>query len=172
VIRPAFFLTVASAALALACAGAAAPPRQPATTAGTTGTIAFETIVQQSIPGQAGEEIRKVARDEPAWRALWAELRKDGGTSLPEEPPAIDFTREMAIVTAMPTQSCVSKVTVQSVVQKGGPSGEVVVTLLEAPPAPNCRCIVAARPIHAVRLPLLAGTVRFVAERGLTSCGP
>ncbi len=170
-IRPALFFTVASVALALACAGAAAPPSTPPGKGGA-GPVAFETIVQQSIPGQAGAEIRKVARDEPAWRALWAELRKDGGTTLPEEPPAVDFTREMAIVAAMPTQSCVSKVTVQSVVRKGGPSGEVVVTLLEAPPAANCRCIVAARPIHAVRLPLLTGTVRFVAERGLTSCGP
>ena len=74
----------------------------------------------------------------------------------------------MAVVVAMPTQSCVSRGHHPSVQRTGG---EVVVNLLEAPPAPNCRCIVAARPIHAVRLPRLDGAVRFVAERGQTPCG-
>ena len=92
-----------------------------------------------------------MARDAAAWRALWAELRQGASADLlPEEPPAIDFGREMAVVVAMPTQSCVSRVTVQSVVQEGDGA---VVNLLEAPSAPNCRCMVASRPLHAVRLP-------------------
>ncbi len=152
--------------LALACAGAADPkPRSAA--APPARTVAFQTLVQRGIPGQAGEQIREVARDAASWHALWARLRQ-GTSLLPEEPPAVDFTRQMVIVAAMPTQSCVSKVTVRSIRRTGG---EVVVDLLEEPPAPNCVCIVSQRPLHAVRLPLLPEPVRFVVEQGQTSCG-
>ncbi len=90
----------------------------------------------------------------------------DGGI-LPAEPPAVDFTRDMVLVAAMPTQSCVAKVTIRGVTQTGG---ELVVDLLEAPPAPNCVCIVAERPLHVVRLPKVDGEVRFDVEVGVTSC--
>jgi hypothetical protein len=127
------------------------------------------TVVQRAVPGQTGGQIRQLARDAAAWSTLWAELRQGAPESLlPAEPPAVDFSREMVIVAAMPTQSCVSRVTLQSVVQRGT---ELVVSLLEAPPAPNCRCMVAARPLHVVRLPRLEGTPRFVVERGETPCG-
>ena len=153
--------------LALACAGSADPKRR-SPPAGM-GPAAFQTLAQRSVPGQSGGEIRKVARDAASWRALWAELRQGASADLlPEEPPAIDFGREMAVVVAMPTQSCVSRVTVRSVVQEGDGA---VVNLLEAPSAPNCRCMVASRPLHAVRLPRLEGAVRFVAEAGQTPCG-
>ena len=155
--------------LALACAGAAdpAPPRSAA--ARPARTVAFQTLDQRGIPGQSGGEIRQVARDAASWRDLWAQLREGSGDILPQEPPTVDFQTEMAIVVAMPTQSCVSKVTIQSVVRQG--SGALV-TLLEAPPAPNCTCIVSQRPIHVVRVPRVEGTVRFVARRGQTPCGP
>lgn len=157
--------------LALACAGSAEPPRgrRPAP-ASVPAPAALETIVQRSVPGQSGGEIRQVARDDASWGALWAELRQGASPDLlPEEPPTVDFSRDMVVVAAMPTQSCVSKVTVRSVVQG---RGEVVVSLLEAPPAPNCRCYVASRPLHAVRLSRLEGAPRFIAERGQTPCGP
>jgi len=153
--------------LAFACAGAADPPRSAA--ARPARTVAFQTLVQRSIPGQSGGEIRQVARDDASWRSLWARLREGGGDVLPEEPPTVDFDREMAIVVAMPTQSCISKVTIQSVVRQGKGA---VVNLLEAPPAPNCICAVAERPFHAIRLPRVEGDVRFAARRGQTSCGP
>ena len=153
--------------LGLACAGAADPPRSAA--ARPARTVAFQTIEQRAIPGQSGGEIRKVARDEASWRALWAELRQGGGEVLPAEPPEVDFLSETAIVVAMPTQSCVSKVTIQSVVRQGKGA---VVDLLEAPPAPNCVCAVAERPFHVIRVPRIEGDVRFVAKRGQTSCGP
>ena len=156
----------AAALLALACAGAAiSKPSAP----GRAGAVPFQTIDQRGIPGQAGGEIRDVARDEASWHALWARLREGGGDTLPEEPPTVDFGRDMTIVVAMPTQPCVSKVTIQSVTRK---RGGAVVQLLEAPPAPNCTCIVSQRPIHVVRLPRVEGDVRFVARRGQTSCGP
>jgi hypothetical protein len=153
--------------LGLACAGAADPPRSAA--ARPAKTVSFQTLAQQGIPGQSGDQIRQVARDDASWRALWAQLRAGGGDVLPEEPPAVDFQNEMAIVVAMPTQSCVSKVTIQSVVRQGKGA---LVTLLEAPPAPNCVCVVSQRPFHAIRLPRIEGDVRFTAHRGQTPCGP
>lgn len=160
------FLLAAAVFLALACNGSTEPSRQGAPP---DSAVSFTTILQRSIPGQAGGEIREAARDQASWAALWARLREGGGDALPPEPPAVDFPREMAIAVAMPTQGCVSKVTIRSITPI---RGEIVVDLLEAPPAPNCVCITSERPLHAVRLPRVEGAVRFVAERGLTSCGP
>lgn len=192
--RPATLFKLTSAvtllifALTFACASAgAAPPgvKKPAAApagAGPTGTgpagggkgkpVAFTTLVQRSLPGQSGGEVHAVARDADTWTALWASLRQNGGDSLPATPPAVDFPREMALVVAMPTQSCVSKVTIQSIGHLGNPTnGTLLVTLLEEPPAPNCRCAVAARPLHVVRLPRTGGTLRFVVNHGQTTCG-
>jgi len=144
--------------LALACLGASSA----------SGPVAFETLVQRSIPGQTGDQLREVVRDEAAWKALWARLRESDGGVLPAEPPAVDFKKDMVIAAALPTQGCVSKVTIRGVVHR---PGELVVDLLEAPPASNCVCIVSARPIHVVRLPRSAEPVRFEVEREVTACG-
>jgi hypothetical protein len=130
------------------------------------GTIAFETIVQRSLPSQSGGTIREAARDQAAWEDLWARLRQGDGT-LPEQPPAVDFQSDMVIVAAMETQSCVSKVTIRGIAQG---RGELVVDLLEAPPAPNCVCITSERPIHVVRVRRSPDPVRFDVERGQTPC--
>lgn len=124
--------------------------------------VPFETIVQRSVPGGGpGPERREVIRNEAAWRAAWQELGAGG------EPPAVDFASDMVILVAMETQSCVSRVTIRSVVDAGS---ELVVDLLEAPPAPNCICVTAERPFHAVRLRRSDERARFVAERGQTTC--
>ena len=125
----------------------------------------LETIVQQSNPGQVGGTVREVVKDQAAWSALWAELRKDSG--LPEEPPAVDFAREMVIVAAMETQSCVSRVTISAASDTGG---ELIIDVLEAPPAPNCVCITAERPIHVVRLRRVDAPPSFTVQRGQTNC--
>ena len=127
----------------------------------------IETLLQRSIPSQPGDQLRDVARDPAAWKLLWDQLRERDGGILPAEPPAVDFTRDMVIVAAMPTQACVAKVTIRKVTQT---AEGLEVDLLEAPPAPNCTCIVSERPLHVVRLPQAEGEVRFTAEVGQTSC--
>lgn len=131
------------------------------------GPVPFETVIQRSIPGQSGSEVREVARDAAAWASLWARLREGAGAMLPEAPPAVDFSREMVIAAAMETQGCVSMVTIQSIRQG---RGELVVDLLEAPPAPNCTCITSERPLHVVRLPRSPDPLRFEVTRGQTPC--
>jgi hypothetical protein len=154
-------LFAAACLLTLACRGTSAAPKVPMNE-----DIAFETLLQRSIPGQAGGEIREAARDEAAWKALWDRLREGSGV-LPAEPPVVDFSRDMVIVAAMPTQGCVSKVTLRKITRS---TGGLEVDLLEAPPAPNCTCIVSERPLHVVRLPKADGAVRFEVEVGQTSC--
>jgi hypothetical protein len=138
-----------------ACAAGGNSPSDPQ---GDRGKISFTSLVQVAVPGQTGGEIREVIRDAATWSQIWTQLR--AGSSLPEAPPAVDFQKDMVIVAAMPTQSCVSKVTVRSIHDD---PRELRVDLLEEPPAANCRCIVSQRPIHAVRLPRSAGGVRFMA---------
>jgi hypothetical protein len=139
--------------------------RRTPTEPGGPGPVAFETLVQASNPGQPGGTVREAVRDPAAWSTLWAELRE--GTALPEEPPAVDFSRDMVIAAAMETQGCVAKVTIRGIRRAGN---ELVVDLLEAPPAPNCVCITSERPIHVVKLARFEGAVRFVVEVGVTGC--
>jgi hypothetical protein len=148
-------------ALLLAAACTHAPTRETAAAA----SLPFETLVQQSIPGQSGPTRREVVRDESAWRAAWATLRE--GSALPEEPPAVDFGRQMVILAAMETQSCVSRVTLRTVTRS---ADALVIDLLEAPPAPNCVCITSERPIHVILLERVGLPERFEVERGVTSC--
>ena len=124
-------------------------------------TVELVTVVQQSIPGGSGGTVREVIRDQAAWAAIWPELGLDGA------PPEVDFAQEMVVVAAMETQSCVSKVTIRSAAQAGG---ELVVDILEAPPAPNCICVTSERPVHVVRLRKVDAPPRYNVERGLTPC--
>lgn len=149
------------ALLAATCAQAPKPSGDAAAAA-----VPFETLLQRSIPGQSGPERREVVRDQAAWEAAWASLRE--GSDLPEEPPAVDFGRQMVILAAMETQSCVSRVTVRTVTRT---ADALVVDLLEAPPAPNCVCITSERPIHVIQLERVDLPERFEVERGVTSCG-
>lgn len=150
-------------ALLLAAACSHAPTKAPAKQAA---DLPFETLVQRSIPGQSGPVRREAVRDPEAWRSAWAALRE--GSDLPAEPPAVDFARQMVIVAAMDTQSCVSRVTIRAATRTGD---ALVVDLLEAPPAPNCVCITSERPIHVIRLERVDLPERFEVERGVTSCG-
>ena len=123
--------------------------------------IALTTVVQQSIPGGSGGTVREVIRDQVALAAAWTEL------GLPGAPPVVDFGQEMVVVAAMETQACVSKVTIRSASEQGG---ELVVDILEAPPAPNCICVTSERPIHVVRLRKVDAPPRYNVERGQTPC--
>lgn len=131
-------------------------------------SLPIETLLQQSNPGQSGPARREVIRDDAAWRAVWAELRE--GSALPAEPPAVDFARDMVILAAMETQGCVSRVTIRGVRDVARQGQELIVDLLEAPPAPNCVCIVSERPLHMIRLRKSDLPVRFEAEQGRTEC--
>ena len=153
--------------LALAACNGSSRPGQSLPDEAGRGPVAFETVIQRSIPGQSGGEIREAARDAAAWASLWSRLREGAGATLPEAPPAVDFSREMVIAAAMETQGCVSRVTIQGIRQG---RGELVVDLLEAPPAPNCTCITSERPIHIIRLPKSDAPPRFIVERGQTPC--
>jgi len=142
---------LAASAASTCAGGGASSPSDPG------GTVPFTTLVQVAVPGQTGGQVREAIRDAATWNRVWAELRAGAGSSLPETAPAVDFQKDMVIVAAMPTQSCVSKVTIRSI--RDG--GELRVDLLEEPPAANCRCVVAQRPIQAVRLARSEAGVRF-----------
>jgi hypothetical protein len=114
-----FALTV-PVLLALACSTGTAQNGGTSDTppgGGASASVPFETVLQTSVPGQAGQQRREAVRDAAAWAALWAELRE--GSGLPAEPPAVDFDHDMVIAAAMATQSCVSKVTIRSIAKSG-----------------------------------------------------
>ena len=67
----------------------------------------------------------------------------------------------MVIAAAMPTQGCVSRVTIRGIRAEGG---GLVVDLLEQPPAEGIVCVVSERPFHAVRLARRDGEVRWKVE--------
>jgi hypothetical protein len=142
-----------------ACAGRSGSPSEPRA------EVAFTTLVQTGVPGQMGSERREVVRDAATWNQVWSELR--AGSSLSATPPAVDFAREMVIVAAMATQSCVSKVTIRSITARGG---DLRVDVLEEPSGVNCTCITSQRPIHAVRLPRSDAAVQFAVTVSPHNC--
>jgi len=154
-------LRAAAAVLLLAAACSQAPARSAEPVV----ALPFETLVQRSFPGQSGRALREVVRDQAAWKTLWTALRE--GSDLPEEPPAVDFDRQMVILATMETQGCVSRITIRSVTR----ADALVVDVLEAPPAPNCVCVTSERPVHVIRLERVDLPGRFEVERGVTSCG-
>lgn len=140
-------------------AGAAEEPVEEPPTAAAGEQIPFETLAQRSIPGKGGGEVREVVRDAAAWQPVWDDL---GGADLPQEAPAVDFEQRMVIAAAMPTQGCVSRVTIRGIRAEGD---GLVVDLLEQPPAEGVVCIVSERPFHAVSLPRHGGPVRWEVEQ-------
>ena len=146
--------------LAAACRSAGADaPQGPV-------PVPFATVIQIAVPGQSGQRLQAAVRDAGAWKTLWAELRK--GSALAEDPPAIDFDREMVIVAAMETQGCVSRVTLRSIIRT---NDKAAVDILEEPPATNCRCFVSSRPIHVVKVQRMSGEITFTTARGELPCG-
>lgn len=148
-------MAVALALVSMTAQACSEVPTEPERSAGPV-AVAFETLARQSNPSQSGGQIREIIRDEATWRTVWADLQRD--TSLPATPPAVDFGRDMVLVAAMPTQSCVSSVTVESIERVGD---ELLVRLLESPPEPGCNCITSERPFHAVRLERSPLAARF-----------
>jgi len=121
--------------------------------------VPFTTIDQGSVPGKGGDQVRAAVRDAAAWQRVWDDLT--GGSGRTAEAPAVDFEREMVLAAAMPTQGCISRVTLRGVAEE---DGGLVVDLLEQPPAAHIVCVVAERPFHAVRLARHEGPVRWEVE--------
>ena len=154
-----------------ACAGGASSPGDSGSPVGSRGhggpreAVDFTTLAQAAVPGQSGGEIRQVIRDAATWNQVWARLQ--AGSSLPEAPPAVDFKTDMVLVAAMPTQSCVSRVTLRAITTHGN---GLVADALEEPPASNCKCITSERPFHAVRLARTDAAVRFAVTAKPRAC--
>ena len=123
--------------------------------------VPFQTVAQASVPGGAGGPVREVIHGGDDWGTVWGELGAAGG------PPRVDFSRDMVILVAMETQSCVSKITVERITET---AEGLLVDLLEQPPGLNCVCITSERPYHAVRLRQTDARVRFEARRSFSAC--
>lgn len=121
--------------------------------------VPFESIEQASIPGKVGEQVREAVHDSAAWQRVWDDLT--GGSAMAGQAPAVDFEREMVLAAAMPTQPCVSRVTIRGVTAE---ADGLVVDLLEQPPAEGVVCVTSERPFHAVRLARRDEPVRWEAE--------
>ena len=121
--------------------------------------VPFETIQQASVPGKVGGQVREAVHDSAAWQRVWDDLT--GGRAMAGQAAAVDFEREMVLAAAMPTQGCVSRVTIRGVTADGG---GLVVDLLEQPPAEGVVCVTSERPFHAVRLARYDGPVRWEVE--------
>lgn len=162
-----FPLSLAGLALALACSaysggvppGSADPGDEPGRQVER--NIPFQTVAQASVPGGVGGPVREVIESEGDWLTVWQELGAAGG------PPRVDFSRDMVILVAMETQSCVSKITVQSIKQG---ADSLLVDVLEQPPGPTCVCITSERPYHAVRLQRTDLPVHYEAQRSPSDC--
>lgn len=153
------------AAAALAACAAAAAPGATAEVGSEPMEIPFETLAQRSVPGGSGAERRQAIRRADVWSEVWTEL---AAGHLDATPPAVDFADRMVLLAAMPTLPCNGRVTIRRISLV---DGELVVDLLEEPPDPSLRCLVAHRPFHAVALERRDEPLVFRVETRITPAG-
>jgi hypothetical protein len=136
--------------------------RSPTEPSGAVGAVSFQTVLKTTLPGN-GPDLPgggEVVRDRGRWQAVWMELH--GG--LPAPLPAIDFSREMVVLVAVP--GCNGKVEISAIDREGS---ELVVRA-QARSCGDALCVIAEFGVHAVRLPRSDSPVRFAVRHDAGLC--
>jgi len=111
---------------------------------------------------------RLVVRDAVTWRIVWNEIyqRHSPVPSL----PAVDFSREAILVVALGSRSTGGYgILLAGATQSG--TNEIAVTVHSSSPGPSCVTTQAfTQPVDIARLPLRAGTVRFLERNEVSDC--
>ena len=124
--------------------------------------VRFRTVAKGDQSG-AGRRQSFAIRGEQRWRKAWDQLG-DG-----DEPPDIDFTREMLIAVTQGRQPSGGHEIRITRIQPTG-AGRLV-SIVEEEPAPGCPSAgVMTSPYHVVRVPRSADRVRFERRRVERSC--
>lgn len=122
-------------------------------------TVKFETVYQSQQTGI--EEARDfVIRTDSAWTGFWKNAHRRLMPS--PEPPEIDFSKRIVIVTAagQKPNSCYSTAIRQIQVDT---AGNYMVQVADIKPPPEMVCLqVIVLPVHAVSAPIPEGEVRFL----------
>lgn len=145
------------------------PPaeRTPAPTASTSAPMATEPVhlfTQQSSGYRAAAEL--AIRDGAAWTAAWRTLH-DGDPA--DAAPSVDFGRDMVVLVSVGQLSTGgSSVHVDSVVAGGG--GAVVRYTVTQPGAGCMTTQALSAPVDVVRVPTVAGAVRFQRQTVREDC--
>ena len=138
----------AAALLALLALGCHDSPSEPS------GEVSFQVVTKTRLSPAGGPQLREVVRDQARWAEVWRQLWADG-----EEPalPAIDFSREMAIV-ATASISCFGEVAIEGVERAGG---RLTVRIADATPGTFCLCFAPEYVFEVVRASRVDGPAEF-----------
>jgi hypothetical protein len=161
-------LTLLAAAAPADCRGPAESPNDTPATSTVQETQITHLLTQQQsgwrLPGET------VIRDRAAWEAAWRTLH--GAETADETVPAapqIDFTRDMVIVVALGSRpSGGFTVKVDELTREG--SGAVVRYTATEPGAGCMTTQALTSPVDVVRVPRVAGAVRFDPRRVVRDC--
>lgn len=153
------------AAAPLGCQGTTMPTPRSTTTA-----VADQSssIVRLYAAAHSAYEMAEetVVRDRAAWEAAWQQLHN----GLAAEPlPAVDFTRDMVLLVAAGQRSTGgTSVRVDSVT--AGAGGALVRYTVTEPGAGCMSTQVMTAPVEVVRVPRVAGAVRFERRVARSEC--
>lgn len=106
-----------------------------------------------------------VLRDPPAWQAAWTRLHEGAAPPL----PAVDFARDMVVLLALGERSSGGYQIRFDALERRGADATVQYTVTT--PGPGCMTTRAiTSPVDVVRVPRVAGSVRFAARTVRTPC--
>ena len=139
---------------------------QPSPTYGMTAASQQGTRIHSATTsGFTGPE-QRVLRDRAAWQDAWSRLHE--GMVAPALP-AVDFTREMVVVLALGERSSGGHEIRFDGIAASGSDATVRYTITE--PGANCMTTQAmTAPVDVVRVPRVAGVVRFEPKTVRTNC--
>jgi protease stability complex PrcB-like protein len=125
--------------------------------------VPFRSVAKDEGRGTASGRRSLTIRGERRWRKVWDELG-DG-----DEPPRVDFAREMLIAVTQGRQpSSGHEIRIERIERKH--NGRLV-TVVEIQPAPGCPAGgVMTSPYHVVRVARSTQRVRFERRRTQRSC--
>jgi hypothetical protein len=123
------------------------------------GPIAFETVVSSSHSGYTAP-VRRTIRTHQEWAGAWQTLHV--GQSPTPPLPAVDFDQAMVVLVAAGTRpnGCFAIDVTEATMRA---SGVVELEVTETIAGTGCACTLAiTQPVHAVKVPRVAGPATFV----------
>jgi hypothetical protein len=111
---------------------------------------------------------RLVVRDAATWQAIWTQIFRGG--SVPPLP-AIDFSSEMVVVTALGSHSSGGYGILIEGASEAGANG-VAIAVRSISPGPTCGVTAAfTQPVDVARMPRRDGPVSFIERNEVNNCG-
>jgi hypothetical protein len=137
------------------------------------GDVGFEEVLSRSLGSGITEPVDRIIRNEHQWCGFWGELHSRISPAPPCDTSLVDFSEEVAIVTALgPRGNTCYGVRVTCIDTAGGKTSALSVFVQDIVPGPDCACGWAiVYPVHVVKVDKPVSQLSFRHETAVLDCG-